>query len=102
MVTPTTAPAITLFTNNHTEPTSSRIRDLAKTNNVGNPKKKEKKKKMNAMWLFKTYKNELHTNNSVAFNSITPASSRGPHNPSSSSSFFFVFPRNIQLTPGPP
>jgi hypothetical protein len=41
MVTPTTAPAITLFTNNHTEPTSSRIRNLAKTNNVGKPKKKD-------------------------------------------------------------
>lgn len=44
MVTPTTAPAITLFTNNHAEPTSSRIRDLAKTNNVGKQKKKIEKK----------------------------------------------------------
>jgi hypothetical protein len=54
MVTPTTAPAITLFTNNHAEPTSSRIRDLAKTNNVGKQKKKKQEKNMNAMWLFKT------------------------------------------------
>jgi hypothetical protein len=41
MVTPTTAPAITLFTNNHTESTSSRIRNLAKTNNVGKQKNKD-------------------------------------------------------------
>jgi hypothetical protein len=49
MVTPTTAPAITLFTNNHTEPTSSRIRDLAKTNNVGKQKKKKKKDECNVV-----------------------------------------------------
>jgi hypothetical protein len=54
-----------------------------------NEKCGQAKKKMNAMWLFKTCKNELHTNNSVAFNSITPASSRGPHTPSS----FFCFPQ---------
>jgi len=49
MVTPTTAPAITLFTNNHTEPTSSRIRDLAKTNNVGKQKKEKKKDECNVV-----------------------------------------------------